>query len=101
MHLDFCALLSIFSYFGSKYFFTFTNDFNKNNWVLFLKKKSKTLNTVKMFKVVVKNKTYKKAIKAFKNDHGGESCHGHTHNFVKTMAYKGSLWQGPHNRIEF
>jgi hypothetical protein len=20
---------------------------------------------------------------------------------VKTMAYKGSLWQGPHNRIEF
>jgi hypothetical protein len=54
-----------------------------------------------MFKVVVKNKTYKKTIKAFKNDHGGESCHGHTHNFVKTMAYKGSLWQGPHNKIEF
>jgi hypothetical protein len=20
---------------------------------------------------------------------------------VKTMAYKGSLWQGPHNKIEF
>ncbi len=54
MHLDLCAPLSIFSFFGSKYFFTFTNDFNKNIWVLFLKKKFKTLNTFKMFKVVVK-----------------------------------------------
>jgi hypothetical protein len=54
MHLDLCAPLSIFSFFGSKFFFTFINDFNKNTWVLFLSKKSETLNTFKMFKVVVK-----------------------------------------------
>lgn len=59
MHLDLCAPLSISSFFGSKYFFTFINDFNKNSWALFLKKRSKTLNTFKMFKVVVKNNYYK------------------------------------------
>jgi hypothetical protein len=38
------------SLFGSRYFFTFTNDYNRKTWVQFLKKKLDTLSTFKIFK---------------------------------------------------
>jgi hypothetical protein len=71
LHLNLCQLLSISSLFGSNYFITFIDDFNKNSWVLFLKKKFETMDKFKLFKATMENKIGK-TIKTFKNDIGGE-----------------------------
>jgi hypothetical protein len=33
IHIDLCGPLSILSFFGSKYFVAFINDFNRKIWV--------------------------------------------------------------------
>lgn len=54
----------------SKYFVTFTNDYNRNTWVQFLKKKLNTLFTFNILKNEVEKET-RKAIKALRYDNGG------------------------------
>ena len=56
---------------GSLYYVCFINDFSKNTWLYFLKKKSKVFKKFKEFKALVKNQT-RKNIKAWITKNGGE-----------------------------
>eukprot|EP00253_Pinus_taeda_P031240 PITA_31240 len=51
----------------------FIDDFSRNTWIYFLKKKSEAFETFKEFKALVENQTEKK-IKVFRTDNGGEFC---------------------------
>jgi len=53
IHMDLCGPFSTPSLSGSRYFVTFTNDFNRKTRVRFLKKKYDTLFTFKTFKTKV------------------------------------------------
>jgi len=53
IYMDLCGPFSTPSLSRSRYFVTFTNDFNKKTWVRFLKKKCDILFTFKTFKTKV------------------------------------------------
>ena len=63
--------ISIPSLGGFVYYVSFTNDFYRNNWLYFLKKKSEVFNKFKEFKDVVENQIGKK-IKVLRIDNGDE-----------------------------
>ena len=56
---------------GSLYYVIFIDDFSRNNWWCFLKKKSEVFNKFKEYKALVENQTGKK-IKLLRIDNGGE-----------------------------
>jgi len=53
VHTDLCGSFSTASFFGSRYFVTFTNDFSRKTWVYSLKKKSDALSAFKTFKTKI------------------------------------------------
>ncbi len=71
VHIDLCGSFSIPSFFGSKYFVTFINDFSRKTWVYFLKKKLDVLFVFKTFKTKME-KQIRKFIKILKSNNGGE-----------------------------
>jgi transposase InsO family protein len=71
VHIDLCGSFSIPSFFGSKYFVTFINDFSRKTWVYFLKKKLDVLFVFKTFKTKME-KQIGKFIKILKSNNGGE-----------------------------
>eukprot|EP00253_Pinus_taeda_P021636 PITA_21636 len=57
----------------SVYYVSFIDDFSRNTWIYFLKKKSEVFDRFKEFKALVENQTEKK-IKVLRTDNGGEFC---------------------------
>jgi transposase InsO family protein len=57
----------------SVYYVSFIDDFSRNTWIYFLRKKSEVFDKFKEFKALVENQT-KKKIKVLRKDNGGEFC---------------------------
>jgi hypothetical protein len=53
------------------YYVSFIDDFSRNTWIYFLRKKSEVFDRFKEFKALVENQTEKK-IKVLRTDNGGE-----------------------------
>lgn len=70
------------SLFGSRYFSTFIDDYNRKTWVQFLKKELDTLSTFKNFKNEVQTEIGKK-IKIFRSNNGKEYINCDFINFCK------------------
>ncbi len=54
IHTNICGPLPIPSMLGSKYFITFTNDYNRCTWIYFMKAKFEAFNIFKRFKQATK-----------------------------------------------
>jgi hypothetical protein len=59
------------SFFGSRYFITFIDDYNRKTWVQFLKKNFDALFAFKTLKNELEKET-RKIIKIIRSDNGGE-----------------------------
>jgi transposase InsO family protein len=57
----------------SVYYVSFIDDFSRNTWIYFLRKKSKVFDMFKEFKTLVENQI-EKIIKVLRTDNGGEFC---------------------------
>ena len=57
----------------SMYYVSFIDDFSRNIWIYFLKKKFKVFDMFKEFKALVENQTEKR-IKVLRTDNGEELC---------------------------
>jgi hypothetical protein len=55
------------------YYVSFIDDFSRNTWIYFLRKKSDVFDKFKDFKALVENQTEKK-IKVLRTDNGREFC---------------------------
>ena len=66
----------------SVHYVSFMDDFSRNTWIYFLKKKSEVFNVFKEFKALVENQTEKK-IKMLRIDNGGEFCNKEFEEFCK------------------
>jgi hypothetical protein len=56
---------------GSLYYVSFIDNFYRNKWIYFLRKKSEVFKRFKDFKSLVENQTEKR-IKVLRTDNGGE-----------------------------
>eukprot|EP00253_Pinus_taeda_P033936 PITA_33936 len=64
------------------YYVSFIDDFSRNTWIYFLKKKSEVFERFKEFKALVENQTEKR-IKVLRTDNGGEFCSKEFEEFCK------------------
>eukprot|EP00253_Pinus_taeda_P023308 PITA_23308 len=64
------------------YYVSFIDDFSRNTWIYFLKKKSEVFDRFKEFKALEENQTEKK-IKVLRTDKGGEFCSKEFEKFYK------------------
>ena len=64
------------------YYVSFIDDFSRNTWIYFLKKKSEVFDGFKEFKALVENQTEKK-IKVLRTDNCGEFCSKEFEEFCK------------------
>jgi len=71
------------------YYVSFIDDFSRNTWIYFLKKKFEVFNRFKEFKALVENHTEKK-IKVLRTDDSGEFCSKEFEVFCKKC---GIAWQ--------
>ena len=71
------------------YYVSFIDDFSRNTWIYFIKKKSKIFNRFKEFKALVENQTEKK-IKVLRTDNSGEFC---SKEFEELYKKYGIAWQ--------
>ena len=70
VHNDVFGPVKVPSLGKSVYYVSFIDDFSRNTWIYFLKKKSKVFDKFKEFKALVENQTEKK-IKVLRIDNGG------------------------------
>ena len=73
VHNDVFGPVSIPSLCNFVYYVSFIDDFSRNTWTYFLKKKYEFVDKFKEFKALVENHTEKK-IKVLRIDNGGEFC---------------------------
>jgi transposase InsO family protein len=73
IHSDVFGPVPIPSLGKSMYYLSFIDDFSRNTWIYFLRKKSEVFDKFKEFKTLVENQTEKK-IKVLRTDNGGEFC---------------------------
>jgi hypothetical protein len=66
----------------SMYYVSFIDDFSRNTWIYFLRKKSEVFDKFKEFKALVENQTEKK-IKVLRTDNGGEFYGNEFEEFCK------------------
>eukprot|EP00253_Pinus_taeda_P028943 PITA_28943 len=66
----------------SVYYVSFIDEFSRNTWIHFLKKKSEVFDRFKEFKALVENQTEKK-IKLLRTENGGEFCSNEFEEFCK------------------
>ena len=66
----------------SVYYVSFIDEFSRNTWIYFLKKKSKVFDKFKEFNALVENQAEKK-IKVFRIDNGGWFCSNEFEEFGK------------------
>jgi len=71
VHSDVFGPMEVPSLGKSVYYVSFIDDFSRNTWIYFLKKKSEVFDRFKEFKALVENQTEKK-IKVLRTDNGGE-----------------------------
>jgi len=64
------------------YYVSFIDDFSRNTWIYFLKKKSEVFDRFKEFKALVENQIEKK-IKLLRIDNGGDFCGKQFEEFCK------------------
>ena len=82
VHSDVFGPVSVPSLGKSVYYVSFIDEFSRNTWIYFLRKKSKVFDKFKEFKALVENHTEKK-IKALMTDNGGEFCNKEFEEFCK------------------
>ena len=71
MHSDVFGPVSVPSLGKSMYYVSFIDEFSKNTWLYFLRKKSKVFDRFEEFKALVENQTEEK-IKVLRTYNGGE-----------------------------
>ena len=71
VHSDVFGPVSVPSLGKSVYYVSLIDEFSRNTWIYFLRKKSEVFDKFKEFKALVENQTEKK-IKALRTDNGGE-----------------------------
>jgi hypothetical protein len=64
------------------YYASFIDDFLRNNWIYFLKKKYEVFDRFKEFKALVENQI-EKIIKVLRTDNGGQFCENEFEEFCK------------------
>jgi transposase InsO family protein len=82
IHSDVFGPVHIPSLGKSVYYVSFIDDFSRNTWIYFLRKKSEVFDKFKEFKALVENQTEKK-IKVLRTDNGGEFCGNEFEEFCK------------------
>ena len=82
IHSDVFGHVHVPSLGGYLYYVSFIDDFSRNTWFYFLKKKSKIFNKFKEFNFLVENQTEKK-IKVSRMENGGELCEKEFEQFCK------------------
>eukprot|EP00253_Pinus_taeda_P035421 PITA_35421 len=82
VHNDVFGPMNVPSLGNSVYYVSFIDDFSRNRWTYFLKKKSEVFDKFKEFKALVENQT-KKKIKMLRTDNGGEFCSKEYEEFYK------------------
>ena len=82
MHSDVFGPLKVPSLGKFVYYVSFIDDFSRNTWIYFLKKKSKVFDRFKEFKALVENQTEKK-IKVVRIDNGGDFSSKEFEEFYK------------------
>ena len=82
VHNDVFGLVKVPSLGKSVYYVSFIDDFSRNTWIYFLKKKFEIFNRFKELKALVENQT-KKKIKVLRKDKGGEFCSKEFEEFCK------------------
>ena len=82
MHSDVFGPVKVPSQGNSMYYVSFIDDFSRNTWIYFLKKKSEVFDRFKEFKALVENQIEKK-IKVLRIDNGGEFCSKEFEEFYK------------------
>ena len=71
VHSDVFGPMSVPSLGNSMYYVSFIDEFSRNTWIYFLRKKSEVFDIFKEFKALVENQTEKK-IKVLRTDNDGE-----------------------------
>jgi hypothetical protein len=69
----------------SVYYVSFIDDFSRNTWIYFLRKKSKVFDRFKEFKDLVENQKEKR-IKVLRKDNGGDLCENNLNNYVRSVV---------------
>jgi hypothetical protein len=82
IHSDVFGPVHVPSLGKSVYYVSFIDDFSRNTWIYFLRKKSEVFDEFKEFKALVENQTEKK-IKVLRTDHSGEFCGNEFEEFYK------------------
>ena len=82
IHSDVFGLVPIPSLGGSLYYVIFIDDFSRNTWLYFLKKKSEVFSKFKEYKALVENQIGKK-IKVLRTDNGGDFYEKEFEKFCK------------------
>jgi hypothetical protein len=73
VHSDVFGPVSVPSLGGSIYYVSFIDDFSRNTWIYFLRKKSKVFDKFKEFKFIVENQKDKN-IKVVRTNNSSELC---------------------------
>jgi transposase InsO family protein len=82
VHNDVFGSVSVPSLGKSVYYVSFIDDFSRNTWIYFLKKKYEVFDRFKEFKALVENQTEKR-IKVLRIDNGREFCGNEFEEFSK------------------
>jgi transposase InsO family protein len=82
VHNDVFGPVSVPSLGKSVYYVSFIDDFSRNTWIYFLRKKSEVFDRFKEFKALVENQT-EKIIKVLRTDNGREFCGNEFEEFCK------------------
>jgi hypothetical protein len=69
----------------SLYCVSFIDEFSRNTWIYFLRKKSKFFDRFKEFKALVENQI-EKIIKVLRTDNGGEFCGNEFEQFCEKCS---------------
>jgi hypothetical protein len=93
LHSDVFGLVLVPSLGKSVYYVSFIDDLSRNNWIYFLKKKSKSFDRYKEFKALIENQT-EKLIKVLRKDNGGEFCWNQFEEFYTKFVKE--IFASPH-----
>ena len=85
MHSNVFGPMKVLSLGKSVYYVSFIDDFSRNTWIYFLKKKSEVFERLKEFKALVENQIEKK-IKVLRIDNGGEFYSKEFEEFCKEFG---------------